>query len=245
MRKFLIIVPDATAPAGLVGETLIADGALYDTLMPVECHASHAPFEYPGIPSDVGDYAGLVVLGGPMSANDADQHPFLTETMALIRAFASKDRPVLGICLGAQVIARSFGGEVYRMGRLESGFYTMDVTPEGRRDPVFSALGADITSFQNHFEAVRNVPEAVPLATGGACPIQAFRIGRATYATQFHPEVTIDIVRDWIRKFGTTFTEDEPRLLTDLDRQFAENFARARAQCQALVRGWMDLARTA
>jgi GMP synthase (glutamine-hydrolysing) len=89
MRKFLIIVPDATAPAGLVGETLIADGALYDTLMPIERHASQAPFEYPGIPSDVGNYAGLVVLGGPMSANDTGKHAFLTETMDLIRTFAA------------------------------------------------------------------------------------------------------------------------------------------------------------
>ena len=245
MRKFLMIVPEATAPAGLVGETLIGEGALYDTLMPVERYASHTPFHYPGIPSEVGDYAGLLVLGGPMSANDTHKHPFLTETMGLIRAFAAEDRPVLGICLGVQVIARTFGGEVYRMDRLESGFYTMDVTPEGWRDPVFSALGPDVTSFQNHFEAVRNVRDAVPLATGGACPVQAFRIGRATYATQFHPEVTIDIVRDWIRKFGTTFTKDEPRLLTDLDHQFGENFARARAQCQALVRGWMALSHSA
>jgi GMP synthase (glutamine-hydrolysing) len=245
MRRFLTIVPDATAPAGIAGETLIAEGAIYDTLLPVEHHASHAPFAYPGIPSKAGDYAGLLVFGGPMSANDTDKHPFLTETMDLIRKFAAVDRPILGICLGAQVIARAFGGEVYRMDRLESGFYTMDVTSEGRRDPVFSALGADVTSFHNHFEAVRNVRDAVPLATGGACPIQAFRIGRATYATQFHPEVTIDIVRDWIRKFGTTFTKDEPRLLTDLDRQFARNFTRARAQCQALVRGWMALAPTA
>jgi GMP synthase-like glutamine amidotransferase len=245
MRKFLTIVPDAAAPAGLVGETLIAEGALYDTLLPVERHASHAPFDYPGIPTEAGDYAGLLVLGGPMSANDTAKHPFLVETMDLIRAFAAADRPVLGICLGAQVIARTFGGEVYRMPRLESCFHAMQLTPEGRSDPVFSALGPEVISFQNHFEAVRNVPDAVPLATGGACLIQAFRVGRATYATQFHPEVTIDIVRDWIRKFGTTFTRDEPRLLTDLDRQFAENFARARAQCQALVRGWMALARSA
>jgi GMP synthase (glutamine-hydrolysing) len=245
MRKYLMIVPEATAPAGVVGETLVGEGALYDSLLPVERHASHAPFDYPGIPKDVGDYAGLLVLGGPMSANDTAEHPFLAETMELIRAFAAADRPVLGTCLGAQVIARTFGGEVYRMDRLESCFHTMQVTPEGRRDPVFSVLGAEVTSFQNHFEAVRNVRDAVPLATGGACPIQAFRVGRATYATQFHPEVTIDIVRDWIRKFGTTFTQDEPRLLTDLDRQFAENFARARAQCQALVRSWMALAHTA
>jgi GMP synthase-like glutamine amidotransferase len=237
-----MIVPEATAPAGLVGETLIGEGAIYDTLMPVERHASHAPFDYPGIPEAAGDYAGLVVLGGPMSANDTDQHSFLADTMSLIEEFAAADRPVLGICLGAQIIARTFGGEVYRMDRLESGFYTMDVTAEGKLDPVFGRLGGDVTSFQNHFEAVRNVPGAVPLATGGACRVQAFRIGRATYATQFHPEVTIDIVRDWIRKFGTAFTDDEPRLLTDLDRQFGRHFARHRAQCQALVRNWMTLA---
>jgi GMP synthase (glutamine-hydrolysing) len=245
MRKYLMIVPEATAPAGLVGETLVAEGALYDTLLLTERHASHAPFDYPGIPKAPGAYAGLLVLGGPMSANDTDKHPFLAETMDLIRAFAAKDRPVLGICLGAQIIARTFGGEVYRMDRLESCFHTLQVTPEGSTDPVFSAFGPEITSFQNHFEAVRNIREAIPLATGGACPIQAFRIGRATYATQFHPEVTLDIVRDWVRKFGTTFTRDEPRLLTDLDRQFAENFVRARAQCQALVRGWMALSHSA
>jgi GMP synthase (glutamine-hydrolysing) len=242
MSYFLVIVPEATAPAGLIGETLVGAGASYDTILPVERFASQTPFDYPGVPGDIGGYAGLIVLGGPMSANDTAQYPFLAETMSLARKFAAADRPVLGICLGAQVIARAFGGEVYRMDRLESGFRTMETTAEGKRDPVFSALGSTITSFQNHFEAVRNVPGATALATGGACPTQAYRIGRATYATQFHPEVTIDIVRDWIRKFGTTFTRDEPRLLTDLDRQFAENFARARAQCQALVRGWMALA---
>jgi len=245
MRKYLMIVPEATAPAGLIGETLIGEGAIYDTLMPIDRYASHAPFDHPGIPAQPGDYAGLLALGGPMSANDTGKYPFLTETMNLIRAFAAADRPVLGICLGAQIIARTFGGEVYRMDRLESGFYTMEVTPDGKRDPVFSALGAEIISFQNHFEAVRDVPGAVALATGGACPIQALRIGRATYGTQFHPEVTIDIVRDWIRKFGATFTDEEPRLLTDLDRQFERSFARHRAQCQTLVRSWMALSQRA
>jgi GMP synthase-like glutamine amidotransferase len=241
MGNYLVIAPEATAPAGLVGETMIAEGASYDTLMPVERHASRNPFDYRGIPRGIGGFAGLIVLGGPMSANDVDNHPFLGETMALIREFAAADRPVLGICLGAQIIARTFGGEVYRMDRLESGFRTMEVTPEGRIDPVFSALGVEVTSFQNHFEAVRDVPGAAILATGGACPIQAFRIGRATYGTQFHPEVTIDIVREWIRKFGRAFTDHEPGLLTDLDRQFQRCFPRHRAQCQAMVRRWLAL----
>lgn len=241
MRKFLIIVPEVAAPAGILGETLVNNGAFYDAVLPVERHATHSPFDYTGVPRAPGDYAGLVVMGGPMSANDGAKHPFLDETMALIRRFDEAGRPVLGICLGAQLIARAYGGEVYRMDALESGFRTMDVTPEGRADPIFSALGQSVTSFQNHFEAVRNVPGAVPLATGGACPVQAFRIGERVYATQFHPEATLDIVRDWIRKFGRAFTDDEPRLLTDLDRQFRESFPRHRSQCEALVRGWMAL----
>jgi GMP synthase-like glutamine amidotransferase len=242
MRKFLVIVPDAAAPAGLIGETLVDSGALYDAILPIERHATQAPFDYPGVPKVPGGYAGLIVLGGPMSANDEDQHPFLGETMELIHRFDAAAKPVLGICLGAQIIARAYGGEVYRLERLESGFYDMEVTPEGRDDPVFSGLGPTITSFQNHFEAVRAIPSAVQLATGGACPTQAFRVGEKVYGTQFHPETTLDIVRDWIRKFGRTFTDDEPRLLTDLDRQFRESFPRHRAQCEALVRRWMALA---
>ena len=89
MRKFLMIVPETTAPAGLVGETMIGDGATYDTVMPVERHASRAPFDYPGIPAEAGGYAGLLVLGGPMSANDTATYPFLGQTMALIREFAA------------------------------------------------------------------------------------------------------------------------------------------------------------
>src|SRR5262245_41665282 len=122
MSNFLVIVPEATAPAGLVGETLVGAGASYDTILPVERFASRSPFNYPGIPGDIGDYAALIVLGGPMSANDTDKHPFLADTMSLARKFAAADRPVLGICLGAQILARAFGGEVYRMDHLESGF---------------------------------------------------------------------------------------------------------------------------
>lgn len=242
MRRFLIIAPEGTSPAGLVGEAILDQGATYDTVFPVERHATQSPFAYPGVPAEPGSYVGLVVLGGPMSANDVDKYSFLNETTSLIRAFVAADRPVLGICLGAQMIARAYGGEVYRMERFESGFYTMQLTPEGGDDPLFAGLGPQITSFQNHFEAVRNIPGAVPLATGGACPIQAFRLGGKIYATQFHPEVTIDIVRDWIRKFGRAFTDAEPRLLTELEIQFQDSFARHRSLCAALVTRWMRLA---
>jgi len=188
------------------------------------------------------DYAGLIVMGGPMSATEEAQHPFLKRVMTLIRQFADLDRPVLGVCLGAQIIARAFGGKVYRMDRLEAGFFNMRLTEEGRSDPLFTGLPSDFHIFHTHYEAVRDVPGAVTLVTGDACPVQAFRRGRATYGLQFHPEVTLDIARDWVRIFGETFGRDEPRLLSELDRQFASHFAEASAFCQAITGRWAGLA---
>lgn len=241
--RFLMVVPEAIAPPGLLGEAIVAKGCFYDTLMPVARHASHAPFDYPGIPRDPGDYAGLVILGGGMSANDVERFPFLLDLMALVRRFDDAGRPVLGVCLGAQIVARAYGGEVYWMDRFESGFFEMTLTAEGRADRLFADAGETLTVFHNHYEAVRNLPEAVVLATGGACPMQAFRIGPRVYGLQWHVEVTIDIVREWIRVYRDSFCRDEPRLLTDLDQQFRNHFPAYRRACRPLVERWMALAR--
>lgn len=241
MKRILIIVPELVAPPGILGQALIANGVRYDAVFPVTRFASHAPMDYPGLPTGPGGYAGLVVLGGPMSAKDEHEHPFLTDTMALIRAFAAADRPVLGVCLGAQVIAQSFGGEIYRMGKLESGFFQLGLTAAGKEDPLFRQIADPLTVFHNHYEATRETPGAVTLVTGGACPVQAFRIGAKTYGVQFHIEVTIDIVRDWIRMFGQDFCRDEPRLLTDLDRQFEVHFNDYAEVCRTLTRNWLAL----
>lgn len=236
-----MIVPEAVAPPGLLGEAIIASGNLYDTLMPLLRHASHSPFDYPGVPRAPGGYSGLIILGGGMSANDVEKFPVLSEIMDLVRRFDEAGKPVLGVCLGAQIVARAFGGEVYRMDRFESGFREMRLTPEGRGDRLFAPAGEKLTVFHNHYEAVRNVPGAVMLATGGACPMQAFRIGPRVYGLQWHVEVTIDIVREWIRVYGHNFCRDEPRLLTDLDRQFRDHFPAYRRACWPLIERWMDL----
>ena len=241
MKRILIIVPELVAPPGILGQALIAQGVRYDAVFPVARFATYSPMDYPGLPQGPANYAGLIVLGGPMSAKDEHLYPFLTETMALIRAFTAAERPVLGVCLGAQIIAHAFGGEIYRMGKLESGFYQLTLTPEGRSDPLFQDFAEPVTVFENHYEATRNTPGAVPLMTGGACPVQAFRIGAKTYGVQFHVEVTIDIVRDWIRMFGADFCRDEPRLLTDLDRQFEVHFGDYVRACNTLTRNWLAL----
>jgi GMP synthase (glutamine-hydrolysing) len=241
-RKFLCIVPENSAPPAIIGEALLENGDAYDAVYPMDRFASHSPLSYPGLPSEPGAYAGLIMMGGPMSANDTADHAFLQESMALIRSFALAKRPVLGVCLGAQVIARAYGGEVFRLGRLEAGYVGMHTTPEAAVDPVFGSLTRDFAAFHTHYEGVRNIPGAAVLASGGMSAVQAFRVGTATYGVQFHPEATIDIARDWVRKFGAVFCKDEPRLITHLDSDFAAYFSESSRFCRNLVQNWSALA---
>jgi GMP synthase-like glutamine amidotransferase len=241
-KKFLAIIPENSAPPALIGEALLESGHSYDAIYPMDRFASHSPLSYPGLPSAPGDYAGLIMMGGPMSANDTADHAFLQESMALIRGFGVAKKPVLGICLGAQVIARAYGGEVFRLGGLEAGYVGMYTTPAATDDPVFRDLTGSFAAFHTHYEGVRNIPEATVLATGGMSAVQAYRIGAATYGLQFHPEATIDIARDWVRKFGAVFCKDEPRLITHLDHDFAAYYPESSRFCRNLVQNWCGLA---
>src|SRR3954468_24826391 len=241
-RKFLIIVPEFAAPPALIGEALFEQGDTYDAIYPMDRFASHSPLSYPGLPSEPGDYAGLVMMGGPMSANDTAEHAFLEESMALIRSFALAKRPVLGICLGAQAIARAYGGEVFRLGGLEAGYVPMHTTAQAKDDPVFAGLPGNFAAFHTHYEGVRNIPGATVLATGGMSAVQAYRLGTTTYGLQFHPEATIDIARDWVRKFGAVFAKDEPRLITHLDSDFASHYRNSAQWCRSFVQSWSSIA---
>jgi GMP synthase-like glutamine amidotransferase len=245
MRTFLVITADPFAPAGALGSVILEAGDYYDTIMPTERHTSWAQFEYPGIPSEPENYAGLIVMGGAMSANDVDEHPYLLEIEHLARRFDDAGRPVLGVCLGAQIVARAWGGEVYSMGGIETGFVEVELTQAGTVDPVLGGVDPSFYSFQNHYEAIRGVPGLENLITGGACDIQAFKIGERVYGTQFHVEVTLDIARGWYRVSGKTLYRDAPYMKHEFDRGFMAHYGQHKSVSERIVRQWMNLARNA
>ena len=117
------------------------------------------------------------------------------------------------------------------------------MTAEGRRDPLFEGLGRRLTLFQNHYEACDLPPGGVNLMTGGACEVQAFRLGRAVYGFQFHMEVSVDVVREWMRLFGSHLYRDEPGLLTELDPGFGRHMEPQRRLACEVFRRWIALAR--
>ena len=241
--RFLVVVCDPIAPSGLIGQTILAAGGFYDTVVPEKAFASWSPLTYPGLPQGPRGHDGLVILGGPMSANDEDAHPCFRDLGRLAKAFEARDKPVLGACLGAQIIARAHGARVWRMAEMESGFVELEVTAEGRDDALFGGLGDRLTLFQNHYEALDLPAGGVNLITGGKCEVQAFRLGRATYGFQFHMEVSVDSVREWMRLFGAEFFRDAPWLLSELDPGFMRHMEAQRQAADRVLRRWVGLAR--
>jgi len=144
--------------------------------------------------ADPAAYDALIFMGGPMSVND--DLPFVHQELAIIRDAAARRQPILGICLGAQLIAKAMGARVYRNPVKEIGWFPVHCTPEAAQDPLFSTLESPLEVLQWHGETF-DLPEgAVHLAWSEDCRNQAFRLGES-YGLQFHLEVTPEMIADW------------------------------------------------
>ena len=152
------------------------------------------PFKGEALPDLGPDVAGSVLYGGPFNVFDEDKHPFLTAEATWIHASMDRDIPLLGLCQGAQQIARTLGAKVGppEGGVHEFGYYPVSPTPEGR-----AFLPETLHMTQSHFHAFAIPDGAVHLAHSPLYPNQAFRMGQTTYGLQFHPEVTIEGFRRW------------------------------------------------
>lgn len=161
------------------------------------------------------DVSGLVVLGGEMNADEVKRHPFLGRERELLREAVHAGVPVLGICLGAQILARALDAAVPRSPVRELGFLPVRLTDAGRDDPVTAPFDGVPRVFQWHADTF-DLPEgALLLAEGDDVPHQAFRVGEHAYAVQFHPEPTEEGIAAWcelwaddIRKQWDTTPED-------------------------------------
>lgn len=145
------------------------------------------------------DFDALIVPGGWPSALDDDLYAYMPKLVALMRAFGDAGKSVLGICLGAQVLARAYGAENQLGVAREFSWTPLSVTDEGRADPLFASLGDGFLSFQWHVDTYTLPPSALRLAQTEQVANQCFRVGRATYGMQFHFEASGDVVEQWTR----------------------------------------------
>lgn len=152
----------------------------------------------PDFEPNVDRYRGLVVLGGPMNVEDQARRPHLKTELRAIEAMLEQGKPVLGICLGAQLLAHVLGAPVRRHQAPEIGWYPLNTTTAGREDPVLSPLGDSSPVFQWHRYSFEVPREATHLASTAGCEQQAFRYGDNAYGFQFHLEMDEALIERWL-----------------------------------------------
>ena len=189
MRRVLVFQHVPYEPLGILDGMLKAAGL---RIRYVNFHRD------PDARPEIDRYHGLVVLGGPMSATDTDRYPHLEMEMIVIREAVEAGMPVLGICLGAQLIAAALGGRVTRNPVREIGWYPVTPTGDAAADPLFVGFDGSERVFQWHSDTFSLPRGAVHLARSPGCEHQAFRYGQNVYGLQFHLEADEALIRRWL-----------------------------------------------
>lgn len=222
--RVLAIVHQRDAGPGVFADAIRRRGAALDHWIPPE---EGAP------PRPAPDYDGVLVLGGAMHANQERLHPWLRQEKALLRELVERDVPVLGVCLGAQLLAEAAGAPPRRAREPEIGWYEVEVSAQGAADSLLGPLAPRFSAFQWHSYELGLPEGATALAKSDVC-LQAYRIGDRAWGIQFHAEVSAADVGAWLDDYAG----DEDALRMDLDVDGL------RDRTEAAIEGWNALGRS-
>jgi GMP synthase-like glutamine amidotransferase len=209
----------------------------------------HVPFEGPGLIAEVAaqrgielqpchtyrgeqppsreEIDGLIVMGGPMGVGDTEEHPSLARESELIADTVRAGLPVLGVCLGAQLMAHSLGARVYRGAQAEIGLGTVSLTDTGCEDPVLGSAGLELLPVMHWHQDTFDLPEdASWLARSKLYDHQAFRVGEHAYGLQFHLEVNHELATAWRNHLppDVTLPDSSIAQIEDIGRTALEAF---------------------
>jgi len=222
MKPFLLIGHDPNETFGVAPSTLSASGK------DVRLHRAGSADVLPS----VDDVAGVMVFGGAMNVDMTDEHPYLAEERDFVRDAVGNGIPFLGICLGAQMLARALEGRVYPAGIRELGFNPLRPTPQASDDPLLSVFADGDMVFHWHEDTFELPHGAALLARGDDVPMQAFRIGERAWGMQFHLEVDRPELELWLKAAGEdvvrAWGSTTEQLILEADRHLDTQEAKAR-----------------
>jgi GMP synthase (glutamine-hydrolysing) len=187
--RILSLVHGPLVRSELFGDVVREEGHELDEWSVVDDGSPPRPFE---------EYEAVLVFGGQMNVDQEDEHPWLRGEDELIRGLLARDVPLLGVCLGGQLLAKAAGAHVGPSPEPERGFVQAELCDEAAGDPLFGQLPREFDVFSMH-EYAFHVPEgAVELARSSVCS-QAFRLGERAWGVQFHPEIRLEQIAEWVR----------------------------------------------
>jgi GMP synthase (glutamine-hydrolysing) len=188
--RILALIHHEVAGSGVFGDEVRRRGHAVD-----EWVASAQP-----MPRPLPKYDAVMAFGGGMQADQEQRYPWLRSALGVLDEALRDAVPTLGVCLGAQMLARAAGGSVGPSPEAEWGWQPVSLTDDGLRDPLFTGLPRTFDVFQWHSYAFELPPGAVPLASSPVC-LQAFRAGDCAWGVQWHPEVTGESVLHWAKRY--------------------------------------------
>ena len=185
-------------------------------------------------PRPIDDYDAVLVFGGAMHADEDERHPWLLEENLLLQRLFDLHVPTLGVCLGAQLLAKAAHAPVHPASRPEIGWHEVELTDDAASDPVFSRLPERFHAFQWHYYTYGVPAGAIELARSEVCT-QGFRLGDSVWGVQFHPEVTREQIRSWLETDGFNEGVDVDRVATESDERIAEWNRLGSELCEAFL----------
>jgi GMP synthase (glutamine-hydrolysing) len=231
--RVLAIVHQSDAGPGVFTEAIRDRGAELD---------EWSPAQHPEPPADPLGYDAVFTLGGAMNVDEGERHLWLAAEDALLRRLLEARVPLLGLCLGGQMVAAAAGAAPRRAARPEIGWHQVELTPEGREDPLLGPLWPAFEAFQWHSYEFPLPPGAAALARSEVC-LQGCRIGERAWALQFHPEVSAADARNWIDNYradpdAVRIGIDPAVLAAETEQKIAAFSQLGRELCQR----WLELA---
>jgi GMP synthase (glutamine-hydrolysing) len=231
MRPVLLLGHDASETFGTAPEGLAAGG--------LEVLPNHALDGDPLPPLD--EVAGIVMFGGAMNVDTTDRYPFLDEQRAYVRKAVETGVPYLGICLGAQMLARAMDRTVFPAGIREIGFGALHPTPDAADDPLLSVFEDGDRLFHWHEDTFELPEGATVLGTGDDVHLQAFRIGDLAWGTQFHFEVDHAEFEIWLEAAGEDGVRAWGSTSEELRQQAARHLATQETRARGVFRRFADV----
>lgn len=224
LRQVTVLQHAAVETLGTFADVLGTEGI---QVRPIRLYAGEP------CPLNLLDSQGLIVMGGPMGVRDHAAYPFLRDEMRLIEDALKRDKPILGVCLGSQLLATALGSDVRRGARKEIGWYRVALTKGAQSDLLWKGSATSFTAFHWHGDIFNLPRDSVSLASSDLTPHQAFRYGTKAYGLLFHIETTEELVAGMVRSFPEELQEagvPGEQILTESNRnlpglrQIAERF---------------------